>query len=110
MEGALSSAVERRPYKAEVGGSKPPAPTKENACLQPCRSHSAVTIPPRRRGGWVAAPAILRGSTKPNGSAMRFIHVQKERVVGAESEPVTIEGDRLSDLYRWYADNAVRLA
>jgi DNA-directed RNA polymerase specialized sigma24 family protein len=41
---------------------------------------------------------------------MRFIHVQKERVVGAESEPLRIEGDRLSNLYRWYADDAVRLA
>jgi hypothetical protein len=30
--GALSSAVERRPYKAEVGGSTPPAPTKRIAC------------------------------------------------------------------------------
>lgn len=28
----------------------------------------------------------------------------------AESEPVRIEGDRLSDLYRWYADDAIRLA
>lgn len=28
----------------------------------------------------------------------------------AESEPMRIEGDRLSDLYRWYADDAVRLA
>jgi RNA polymerase sigma-70 factor (sigma-E family) len=36
--------------------------------------------------------------------------VEKERVVQAESEPVRIEGDRLSDLYRWYADDAVRLA
>lgn len=27
-----------------------------------------------------------------------------------ESEPVRIDGDRLSDLYRWYADDAVRLA
>ncbi|HTG48582.1 MAG TPA: SigE family RNA polymerase sigma factor [Actinomycetota bacterium] len=28
----------------------------------------------------------------------------------AESEPVRLEGDRLSELYRWYADDAVRLA
>ena len=27
----------------------------------------------------------------------------------AESESLRIEGDRLSDLYRWYADDAVRL-
>lgn len=31
-------------------------------------------------------------------------------MVQAESEPLRIEGDRLSDLYRWYADDAVRLA
>jgi RNA polymerase sigma-70 factor (sigma-E family) len=26
------------------------------------------------------------------------------------SEPLRLEGDRLSDLYRWYADDAIRLA
>ena len=31
-------------------------------------------------------------------------------MVRAESEPLIDEGDRLSDLYRWYADDAVRLA
>jgi RNA polymerase sigma factor (sigma-70 family) len=36
--------------------------------------------------------------------------VEKERVMQVESEPVRIEEDRLSDLYRWYADDAVRLA
>jgi RNA polymerase sigma factor (sigma-70 family) len=34
--------------------------------------------------------------------------VEKERAVGAEA--VGIEGDRLSELYRWYADDAIRLA
>ena len=53
-------------------------------------------------------PTILRGSTKPSRSARRLTHVEKERV--AQSEPVRIEGDRLSELYRWYADDAVRLA
>lgn len=54
------------------------------------------------------ARAILLDWTKPNPSAARFVHVEKERVVGAEA--VGIEGDRLSDLYRWYADDAIRLA
>jgi RNA polymerase sigma-70 factor (sigma-E family) len=38
------------------------------------------------------------------------MHVREERVVRAESQPVRIEGDKLSDLYRWHADDAVRLA
>jgi hypothetical protein len=34
--------------------------------------------------------------------------VEGERVVRVESEPTAIEGDRLSSLYRWYADDAIR--
>ena len=31
-------------------------------------------------------------------------------MVRADSKPLRIEGDRLSELYRWHADDAVRLA
>jgi RNA polymerase sigma factor (sigma-70 family) len=41
---------------------------------------------------------------------MRLIHVERGGVVRTESEPLRIEGDRLSDLYLQYADDAVRLA
>jgi len=36
--------------------------------------------------------------------------VGNERLVRAESGSVRIEGDRLSNLYRWYAGDAIRLA
>jgi RNA polymerase sigma-70 factor (sigma-E family) len=36
--------------------------------------------------------------------------MERVRVVGARMESVRIQGDRLSDLYRRHADNAVRLA
>jgi RNA polymerase sigma factor (sigma-70 family) len=34
----------------------------------------------------------------------------RERLAETDVEPVRIEGGRLADLYRWYADDAVRLA
>jgi RNA polymerase sigma factor (sigma-70 family) len=53
---------------------------------------------------------MFRGSTKPSRGPKRLVDVEKERVVRAEPESVKVEGDRLSDLYRWYADDAIRLA
>jgi hypothetical protein len=38
------------------------------------------------------------------------IHMENERAVRAGPEPVRIDADRLSELYRWYADDAIRLA
>ena len=37
------------------------------------------------------------------------IHMENERAVRAGPEPVRIDADRLSELYRWYADDAIRL-
>ncbi len=36
--------------------------------------------------------------------------MENERAVRAGPEPVRIDADRLSELYRWYADDAIRLA
>lgn len=49
-------------------------------------------------------------AARPSRSTRRRIQVEKERVMRTESDPVRIEGDSLSDQYRWYAADAFRLA
>src|ERR671918_682386 len=75
---ALSSAGERRPYKAEVGGSKPPAPTEKAAG----QSQLSVPVHHRDAGG---IPHRLRGKTA--GATFLPVRPHGSRIESADSRP-----------------------